>query len=86
MNLYRKIEVELLAEGFVIVPARFKYNIVKPDRDFESIGIADERFTLVEHAKTMLDMVQCVIVALRFAIRVYQSLVNRGAVIPLAVD
>jgi hypothetical protein len=59
---------------------------VKPDREFESIGIADEGFTLVEHAKTMLDMGQCVVVASRFAIRVYQSLVNRGTVIPLTVD
>ena len=59
---------------------------MKPDRKFDRIGLLQQRFTLFEHTKAMLDVAQRVVMSILLLISSQQPLVYSRAVVAGAGD
>ena len=67
--------------GFVIALTGDEDHIVKPDCQFQCIGLAEQSFTIFEHSEAVFDVVKRVIVPMWFLITSKQALVDSLAVV-----
>jgi hypothetical protein len=71
----------LCTAGFVVALTGDQNYIVKPDRQLQSIGLADPGFAICEQIEAVLDVVERVIVSMWFLITSEQAMVDSLTVI-----
>ena len=67
--------------GFVVALTGDQNYIVKPDCQFQCIGLADQGFAIFEQSEAVLDVVKRMIVPMWFLITSKQAMVDSLAVI-----
>ena len=54
---------------------------MKPDTEFDRVGLFQSRLAGIEHTQTVLDMFEGMVETLVFVVAVDQALVDRGAIV-----
>ena len=81
MHRAREFPVQFRRAQFVVGSSGFEYNVVKPDRQFDRIRRLQQLAAVVEHAQAVVDVFEGMVVTLRLAIAVDDTLVDCSTVV-----